>query len=111
MDPLDGTTNFTHGYPSFAVSVAVLRHTTPVASTGKRRVSPQPPKQPCCNCRQLLSGSNGSFVARLLASDGAAWCCCAVIEFTGGPGSWITRTYAAARNAGATCNGKPIQVR
>jgi 3'-phosphoadenosine 5'-phosphosulfate (PAPS) 3'-phosphatase len=37
VDPLDGTTNFTHGYPSFAVSVAVLRHTTPVASTGKRR--------------------------------------------------------------------------
>lgn len=34
VDPLDGTTNFAHGYPSFAVSVAVLRHTTPVASTG-----------------------------------------------------------------------------
>ena len=34
MDPLDGTTNFAHGYPSFAVSVAVLRHTTPVAATG-----------------------------------------------------------------------------
>ena len=73
--------------------------------------APSLQKQPCCNCRQLLSGSNVSFVARLLASDGAAWCCCAVIEFTGGPGSWITRTYAAARNAGATCNGKPIQVR
>ena len=54
------------GYPSFSVSVAVLRHTTPVAST--------------------------------------------VIEFTGGPGSWITRTYTAARNNGAFCNGKPIQV-
>jgi fructose-1,6-bisphosphatase/inositol monophosphatase family enzyme len=34
VDPLDGTTNFAHGYPSFAVCVAVLRHTTPVASTG-----------------------------------------------------------------------------
>lgn len=34
VDPLDGTTNFAHGYPSFAVSVAVLRHTTPVAATG-----------------------------------------------------------------------------
>ncbi len=34
VDPLDGTTNFAHGYPSFAVSVAVLRHVTPVASTG-----------------------------------------------------------------------------
>ena len=42
VDPLDGTTNFAHGYPSFAVSVAVLRHTTPVASTGahwKRRLA------------------------------------------------------------------------
>lgn len=34
VDPLDGTTNFAHGYPSFAVSVACLRHTTPVAATG-----------------------------------------------------------------------------
>ncbi|KAL4442054.1 hypothetical protein ABPG77_011315 [Micractinium sp. CCAP 211/92] len=66
VDPLDGTTNFAHGYPSFSVSVAVLRHTTPVASC--------------------------------------------VIEFCGGPGVWQTRTYAAARNGGATCNGKPIQV-
>eukprot|EP00892_Ulva_mutabilis_P003387 jgi/Ulvmu1/141/UM001_0145.1 len=32
IDPLDGTTNFAHGYPSFAVSVGVLRHATPVAS-------------------------------------------------------------------------------
>ncbi|KAI3428298.1 hypothetical protein D9Q98_006677 [Chlorella vulgaris] len=66
VDPLDGTTNFAHGYPSFAVCVAVLRHTTPVAST--------------------------------------------VIEFCGGPGTWMTRTYTAARNGGAFCNGKPIQV-
>lgn len=33
MDPLDGTTNFAHGYPSFAVSVAVLRRGVPAAST------------------------------------------------------------------------------
>lgn len=66
MDPLDGTTNFAHGYPSFAVSVAVLRHATPVAA--------------------------------------------AVVEFGGGPGSWVTRTYTAARNGGAQCNGKSIQV-
>ena len=33
VDPLDGTTNFAHGYPSFSVCVAVLRHATPVAST------------------------------------------------------------------------------
>jgi myo-inositol-1(or 4)-monophosphatase len=66
VDPLDGTTNFAHGYPSFSVCVAVLRHSTPVAST--------------------------------------------IIEFCGGPGSWITRTYSAARNAGATCDGRRLQV-
>ena len=32
-----------------------------------------------------------------------------MVEFTGGPGTWVTRTYTAARNAGAFCNGKPIQ--
>lgn len=66
VDPLDGTTNFTHNYPSFAVCVACLRHAVPVAST--------------------------------------------VIEFAGGPGTWVTRTYTAHRNGGAFLNGKPIQV-
>lgn len=32
IDPLDGTTNFAHGFPSFAVSVGVLRHAVPVAA-------------------------------------------------------------------------------
>lgn len=32
IDPLDGTTNFAHAYPSFAVSVGVLRHSVPVAA-------------------------------------------------------------------------------
>jgi myo-inositol-1(or 4)-monophosphatase len=32
IDPLDGTTNFTHSYPSFAVSVAVTRAGVPVAA-------------------------------------------------------------------------------
>ena len=66
VDPLDGTTNFAHGYPSFSVCVAALRHSTPVAAV--------------------------------------------VIEFAGGPGAWVTKTYAAKRNGGATLNGKPISV-
>ncbi|EFJ33185.1 hypothetical protein SELMODRAFT_167524 [Selaginella moellendorffii] len=33
VDPLDGTTNFAHGYPSFAVSVAVLYKGRPAAAT------------------------------------------------------------------------------
>ncbi|KAK7281603.1 hypothetical protein RIF29_09732 [Crotalaria pallida] len=32
IDPLDGTTNFTHGYPSFAVSVGVLYRGNPAAA-------------------------------------------------------------------------------
>lgn len=32
IDPLDGTTNFAHGYPSFAVSVGVLFQGNPAAA-------------------------------------------------------------------------------
>jgi myo-inositol-1(or 4)-monophosphatase len=32
IDPLDGTTNFLHGYPEYAVSIAVLRQGVPVAA-------------------------------------------------------------------------------
>ena len=32
VDPVDGTTNFAHSYPSFAVSVAVLLRGMPVAA-------------------------------------------------------------------------------
>ena len=32
VDPLDGTTNFLHGYPEYAVSIAVLRDGEPVAA-------------------------------------------------------------------------------
>jgi len=66
VDPIDGTTNFAHNYPAFAVSVGVLRRATPVAGC--------------------------------------------VVEFTGGPHAWGTRTFTAHRNGGAFCNGKPIQV-
>jgi myo-inositol-1(or 4)-monophosphatase len=31
IDPLDGTTSFVHGYPSYSVSVALLRDGTPIA--------------------------------------------------------------------------------
>lgn len=46
IDPLDGTTNFTHGYPSFAVSIGVLRHATPVASAVVEFVGGAPPPTP-----------------------------------------------------------------
>jgi myo-inositol-1(or 4)-monophosphatase len=31
VDPLDGTTNYLHAYPMYAVSIAVLRHGDPIA--------------------------------------------------------------------------------
>ncbi|CAL8460782.1 g313 [Coccomyxa elongata] len=66
VDPLDGTTNFAHGYPCFAVSVAVLQKGDPVAGV--------------------------------------------VVEFAGGPGSWVTKTYSAAKGKGAFLNGSSIKV-
>lgn len=32
VDPLDGTTNFAHGYPCFCVSIALAQHDTPLAA-------------------------------------------------------------------------------
>ena len=34
----------------------------------------------------------------------------AIIEFAGGPGAWVTKTYSAAQGRGATLNGSPISV-
>ncbi|KAK9846510.1 hypothetical protein WJX81_005689 [Elliptochloris bilobata] len=64
VDPLDGTTNFAHSYPCFAVSVGVLRGGVPVAGV--------------------------------------------VVEFAGGRGSWVQRTYSATRGGGAHLGGTRI---
>ncbi|KAJ7550698.1 hypothetical protein O6H91_07G113000 [Diphasiastrum complanatum] len=66
IDPLDGTTNFAHSYPSFAVSVGVLFKGRPIAA--------------------------------------------AVVEFTGGPFCWATRTFTAEAGKGSFCEGKQIHV-
>lgn len=33
-----------------------------------------------------------------------------IIEFIGGPGGWSTRVFSAARNMGATVDGRPLAV-
>ncbi|CAK0745527.1 Phosphatase impl1, chloroplastic [Coccomyxa viridis] len=66
IDPLDGTTNYAHKYPSFGVSVAVLEKAEAVAGV--------------------------------------------VVEFAGGPGTWIQRTYTGAKGKGAYMNGQRIHV-
>mmetsp|Transcript_2632 Transcript_2632/g.7831 ORF Transcript_2632/g.7831 Transcript_2632/m.7831 type:complete len:333 (-) Transcript_2632:1876-2874(-) len=65
IDPLDGTTNFTHGYPSFATSVGVLHNSQPAAAC--------------------------------------------IVEFAGGPGSWVARTYTATKGGGAFFNGQRLE--
>lgn len=55
VDPLDGTTNFAHGYPSFAVSIGVLRHSTPVAACVIEFVGgAAPPAPAACLCASCL---------------------------------------------------------
>src|SRR5580658_7578359 len=39
VDPLDGTTNFAHGYPCFAVSIGLLRRGEPIAAAVLNPVS------------------------------------------------------------------------
>lgn len=39
VDPLDGTTNYLHAYPMFAVSIAVLQHGTPVVGVVRNTAS------------------------------------------------------------------------
>lgn len=34
----------------------------------------------------------------------------AVVEFTGGPHAWVTRSYTAADGQGAVCNGHRLSV-
>ena len=34
----------------------------------------------------------------------------AVVEFSGGPGSWMQRLYAASEGSGATCNDRALNV-
>jgi hypothetical protein len=51
VDPLDGTTNFAHGYPVFCVSIALeYKHPAACGSVGRNRFSqsqtPQEPQHP-----------------------------------------------------------------
>ncbi|KAG9458718.1 hypothetical protein H6P81_003226 [Aristolochia fimbriata] len=55
IDPLDGTTNFAHGYPSFAVSVGVLFRGKPAAASVVEFVGgPQ-----CWNTRTFSASAGG----------------------------------------------------
>ncbi|PRQ30008.1 putative inositol-phosphate phosphatase [Rosa chinensis] len=55
IDPLDGTTNFAHGYPSFAVSVGVLFRGKPAAAAVVEFVG----GPMCWNTRIFSAGAGG----------------------------------------------------
>ncbi|KAK9088150.1 hypothetical protein Scep_027232 [Stephania cephalantha] len=55
IDPLDGTTNFAHGYPSFAVSVGVLFRGKPAAAAVVEFVG----GPMCWNTRTFTASSGG----------------------------------------------------
>ncbi|KAK3037090.1 hypothetical protein RJ639_029932 [Escallonia herrerae] len=57
IDPLDGTTNFAHGYPSFAVSVGVLFRGKPAAAAVVEFVG-----GPMCWNSRIFSAASGKKV-------------------------------------------------
>lgn len=82
-----------------------------------RRAGPAPPwlpllAPPSCGWTALLRRLHCCWPmpATRLTSAHNRRAAAAVVEFAGGPGTWVTRTYTASRNGGAACNGKPIQV-
>lgn len=76
IDPIDGTTNFAHGYPSFAVSVAALLKGKPVAACVVEFVGgvfSGPPKHTKC----LVPDSWFQIHHRSFATDVKAFYICA----------------------------------
>ena len=79
VDPLDGTTNFAHGYPSFAVSVGVTRAGVPLAGcviefTGgprawsERRYTAAQGRGAECNGQPLRVSATGELRRSLLVT-------------------------------------------
>ncbi|MCD7448347.1 Phosphatase impl1, chloroplastic [Datura stramonium] len=91
----DGTTNFAHGYPSFAVSVGVLYRGKPAAAAVvyAEIVS------------DVLFGLFTMVQWKSTVSYPAS-----LVEFVGGPMCWNTRTFSAAAGKGAFANGEKIHV-
>jgi myo-inositol-1(or 4)-monophosphatase len=81
VDPLDGTTNFAHGYPCFCVSIALAR-----------QVTPQVTREMAQQTAEVAPAARDTVL-------------CAVIY-----DPMHEELFAAARGAGATLNGAKIQV-
>jgi myo-inositol-1(or 4)-monophosphatase len=96
IDPLDGTTNFVHGYSPFAVSVAAMRRVPP----------PPPPPQGGGSSHPPQSGPPPQWQWQWQPQ---AAC---VVEFVCGAGGsslgWPTRVFTAAAGHGAFCQGRRI---
>ena len=90
VDPLDGTTNFAHGYPCFCVSIALSRQVTQqVTQTVRQQTAQRTPEQ---------------AVDATLAAPRDTILCAVVYD------PMHEELFAAARGEGATLNGAKIQV-
>lgn len=85
IDPLDGTTNFSHNYPSFGVSVAVLLKGQPVAAAVvefaggpfawvDRTFTAARGKGAFCNGQPISVSENGNITRSLLVCCKSLYC-------------------------------------
>src|SRR5271168_2660393 len=94
VDPLDGTTNFAHGYPCFCVSIALARHVTQEV----------PQEVPQTVTQQTAQQAPEQAVDVALAAPRDTILCAVVYD------PMHEELFAAARGEGAMLNGAKIQV-
>ena len=73
IDPLDGTTNFIHGYPSFAVSIAVYYRKTPIVAVviempSMKMYTAISDEGAFCEGRKITCSNTGSLANSLLVT-------------------------------------------
>ena len=117
VDPLDGTTNFAHGYPNFGVSVAglaaspsALQKAVVHVKLGLERVWTS--MIFIASIHWMITacyGSGSNCIMSAVLEHGVPEAAC-VVEFAGGNGSWVQRTYTATRRGGANLDGRALTV-
>lgn len=65
VDPLDGTTNFLHGYPEYAVSVGVVRDGVPIAGVVATSPSTKRSPPPRAAARSSMARPSGCLPSRI----------------------------------------------
>lgn len=113
--------SFTHGYPSFATSVGEYPAFNSCGVPCKQRRRGELEIHTCrmySNDHAVLLTSfvivlawqdtkRITPVAGVLHNSQPAAAC--IVEFAGGPGSWVARTYTATKGGGAFFNGQRLE--